>query len=209
MFRTTRLQRIGCILAAGIALATLSAEVAPAQGLFESFFGNFRRPAPPPRMNSFTDPFGNPDEEARPRREGGSYASYCVRLCDGRYFPLPRGGGNPAQLCQSLCPAASTRIFSGGGIDNASAHDGSRYADLDSAFVYRDKLVAGCTCNGKDPIGLAKIDVKSDPTLRPGDIVATQNGLMAFRTGRNQNAEFTPVDSATLSRERGRFSQVR
>ena len=31
--------------------------------------------------------------------------------------------------------------------------------------------------------------------MRPGDIVATKTGLMAYNGGRKQNASFTPVES--------------
>ena len=54
-----------------------------------------------------------------------------------------------------------------------------RYADLDNAFVYRQKIVEGCSCNGKDSFGLARIDVAADPTLRPGDIVASGDNVKA------------------------------
>src|SRR4029079_15286332 len=131
---------------AAIAIADLWTGPASAQGLFDSLFGSFRRvPAP---ANSYADPFRNGDEAPR-RESGGSYASHCVRLCDGRHFPLPRGVSNPAQLCQQLCPASATKIFQGTGIDGASSPDGRRYADLDNAYLYRDKVVDGCTCNGK------------------------------------------------------------
>ena len=61
-------------------------------------------------------------------------------------------------------------------IDGAVAPNGARYADLDQAFAYRDKTVPNCTCNGKDGLGLARIERPRDPTLRPGDIVATDDG---------------------------------
>ena len=38
--------------------------------------------------------------------------------------------------------------------------------------------MAGCTCNGKDQIGLAPVKIEDDPTLRKGDIVAGENGLL-------------------------------
>lgn len=207
--------RIGILagLAATMAIGIL-ATPASAQGLFDSFFGNFRRPAPPPQMRSFSDPFGNAeDEDERPRRgRSGVYATYCVRLCDGRHFPLSRGDASPAQLCQSLCPAAKTKVFSGSGIDHASAPDGTRYADLDNAFLYRDKLVDGCTCNGTNPMGLATLESRSDPTLKPGDIVATTDGLMAYRGQRDgkRHAAFTPIDRSVLSAEwRRKLSTIR
>jgi hypothetical protein len=88
----------------------------------------------------------------------------------------------PAQLCNAFCPAAKTQIFNGIEIDHAVAASGARYADLDNAFVYRQKLVANCTCNGRDAFGLAKIDVASDPTLRPGDIVSNGDNVKVALT---------------------------
>jgi hypothetical protein len=58
-----------------------------------------------------------------------------------------------------------------------------------------NQLVAGSTCNGRDPFGLARVDVNSDPTLRPGDVVATKGGLVAFTGMKNKVADFTPIDS--------------
>jgi hypothetical protein len=125
--------------------------------------------------------------------------TYCVRLCDGRYFPLSAPAvssrAGPAKMCSALCPAAKTAIFRGGDIDSASGARGERYADLDNAFVYRQKLVPDCTCNGRDAFGLAKIDVDEDPTLQAGDIVATRSGLQVFRGARGAaaRAEFSPI----------------
>ena len=59
------------------------------------------------------------------------------------------------------------------------------------AGVIPDALVANCTCNGKNAMGLAPYDLPTDPTLRPGDIVATKNGLMTY-TG-NPAQAYTPV----------------
>ena len=109
------------------------------------------------------------------RAETGPASAYCVRTSDGFYFPVrSQAGLSAADACHAFCPASRTRLYSGGGIDNAVAADGSRYADLDTAFLYRKQLVADATCNGRDRFGLARIDVKTDPTLRPGDIVATR-----------------------------------
>ena len=106
--------------------------------------------------------------------------AYCVRLCDGRYFPIQRhANANPVQLCNAFCPAAKTQVFNGSQIDHAYAGNGARYADIDNAFVYREKIVDNCTCNGKDSFGLARIDISADPTLRQGDIVATGDNVKA------------------------------
>ena len=116
-----------------------------------------------------------------------------MRTCDGHFFPVQAHAGlSAADSCHSFCPASQTRLYSGGGIDHAVAADGSRYADLDNAFVYRKQLVAGCTCNGRDPFGLARMDVNSDPTLRPGDVVATKTGLVAFTGMKNKVSPLPP-----------------
>jgi len=132
---------------------------------------------------------------------GGRYVAFCVRLCDGQHFPLDHSANaTPVETCRAMCPTAKTKIYYGNEIDHAVAHDGTRYADLDTAFVYRSHLVANCTCNGKDAFGLSHIDVNSDPTLRPGDIVSTANGPMAFAGRRPGHvADFTSVDPATLA----------
>ena len=75
---------------------------------------------------------------------------------------------------------------------------GERYADSENAFAYRKALRADCTCNGRDPAGLAPVDLALDTSLRPGDVIATTDGLVAYsgvRVGNDQTAEFTPVAS--------------
>jgi len=122
--------------------------------------------------------------------------AFCVRSCDGRYFPLTRGGASPAQMCQAFCPASATKVFYGSSIDGATAATGERYADSDSAYAYRKALRADCTCNGRDPAGLAPIDLALDNSLRPGDVIATSDGLVAYsgvRVGNDLAPDFTPV----------------
>jgi hypothetical protein len=196
-------------IAAGIlSLGALTLSVstpASAQNIFERIFGGLRRAveAPSrPEVPAFADPLTslgnaiNPPQQRQLRAETGPNRAFCVRTCDGHFFPVQAHGGmTAAESCNAFCPATQTRLFSGGNIDTASASDGSRYEDLDNAFVYRKQLVAGCTCNGRDTFGLAQIDVKADQTLRQGDIVATKTGLAAFTGMKNKVAEFTPVQS--------------
>jgi hypothetical protein len=195
--------RQGAVLFVTLALL---ASVGPASGagLLEMLFGGGRRaPPPPPSPTPFfqglADAFGSPESgERRPDR--GPSMAYCVRLCDGQPFPVQTVGGSPAQVCSSSCPAAQTKVFSGSGVEYAVASDGKRYADLPNAFAYRKKSVAGCTCNGRTVGGLVPLDVKTDQTLRAGDLVATNNGVVAFKGMKNQTAEFTPVQ--------GKLSQI-
>lgn len=133
----------------------------------------------------------------------GAEAVFCARLCDGFFFPLSREAkAKPEKICSALCPASDTKVFEGSNIDEATAADGSRYETLKTAFRYRKELVADCTCNGKNVFGLAKIDIKSDPTLQVGDIVVRANGLSVYAGTRgrrhHRTARFTPVRKSSL-----------
>ena len=121
-----------------------------------------------------------------------------MRSCDGKYFPLVGGAASPAQMCQAFCPASPTKVFFGSRIDSAYAASGERYTDSETAFAYRKALRADCTCNGHNPGGLAPVDLTLDGSLRPGDILATADGLVAYsgiRVGHDRTPDFTPVAS--------------
>jgi hypothetical protein len=191
------------VLSLGLLMLALSTP-APAQGIFERIFGGLRQavegPArAPANISAFADPstsLGNAIDQPQQRADIGPGRAFCVRSCDGHFFPVQaRAGLSAAESCSAFCPASKTRLYSGSAIDTAVANDGSRYADLDNAFVYRKQLVAGCTCNGRDHFGLARMDVNADPTLRPGDVVATKSGLVAFTGAKNKVADFTPIDT--------------
>jgi hypothetical protein len=101
-------------------------------------------------------------------------------------------------MCQAFCPASTTKVFFGSSIDGAYSQSGERYADSENAFAYRKALRADCTCNGREPAGLAPVDLTLDSSLKAGDVIATTDGLVAYtgvRLGMDQTAEFTPVAS--------------
>jgi len=176
-----------------------------AEGLFDFLFGGVQKQQTrqaPAQANFFADPFGT-NQPAHPApattRVAGSGPAFCVRSCDGKYFPLTiRGNASPVQTCQAFCPASVTKVFYGSNIDSAAAGNGERYADSENAYAYRKALRADCTCNGRSPSGLAPVDLTLDTSLRSGDVVATTDGLVAYtgvRLGADQTAEFTPVAS--------------
>ena len=180
----------------------LSPGIAAGEGLFDFLFGALNRSQQPQRpiapQGMFADP-NNPQAPQQPRSAtaGGSGSAFCVRSCDGRYFPLMRAA-SPVQMCQAFCPASPTRVYFGASIDDAIAANGEHYADSDNAFAYRKALRADCTCNGRDPAGLAPVDLALDSSLRPGDVVATTDGLVAYsgpRGGGSPTADFTPVST--------------
>jgi hypothetical protein len=179
------------ILVAATALAGTFAFAprASAEGLFDFFFGGSQKQQQqqqaPPQASFFADPFGLNQQPATPPRPVASVSgpAFCVRSCDGRYFPLMRSNASPVAICQAFCPASATKVFYGSSIDGATSATGERYADSENAFAYRKALRAGCTCNGRDPAGLAPV-------------IATANGLVAYsgvKTANGQTAEFTPV----------------
>ena len=190
--RQSRLsRRVKCILVTSITVTTLvtSVATASAQNIFEALFGRLWSSP----VTSYADPNAPlPNPEAA-RSEGG--VAYCVRLCDGRYFPIQRhSGASSAQTCSAFCPASATNIYNGNSIAHAVAPDGKRYSELATAFSYREKIIPGCTCNGRDAFGLVNTPVADDPTLRAGDIVATNAGLMAYNGGTN-GSTFTPIST--------------
>lgn len=201
------------LTALSAAVLTITVQQANA-GFLDRLFGAITRTFAPPseRPPDVLSPAPPPGGDMRLRPEAGPRSAYCVRTCDGHYFPVQaQANMSAAQMCQTFCPAAETKLFAGGGIDYAVAPDGTHYRDLPNAFLYRKQLVAGCTCNGKDAFGLARLNLNNDPTLAPGDIVGTEKGL-ATVTGRNQNGpQFTTIDPSRVFPQvsRGRNAETR
>jgi Protein of unknown function (DUF2865) len=202
----------------GAILAALALGVAPgaqARDFFTSFFNSSfdnpaasqQRPEPStalPFASPGGDLFGSPAEPARPRVSYGGGQAYCVRTCDGRYFPITAGDGQSrAASCNNFCPASETKVVYGSTIDHAATESGKSYSELPNAFRYRNEIVAGCTCNGKDQIGLAPVRIEDDPTLRKGDIIASGGGLMIAGRGaekRGASLTMSPVPPSVRSR---------
>ena len=180
------------VMLSGIAALATAAQ---AQDFFSQLFGGFGRGRPP--VIRFPFPDDNAPPQVERQRYGGGGQAYCVRTCDGRYFPLPNSdNASRAATCSNFCPASETKVVYGGAIDDAATETGKPYSELPNAFRFRNEIVAGCTCNGKDPVGLASVKIEDDPTLRKGDIVAGENGLLvAGRSADRRGAElnFSPA----------------
>ena len=211
-----------------LGLLALSAAEAPAQSLFGSIFESLgirqQRPAEPapqayaPAQPGFDERYPAPDARYdRPAADvgiSGGGATHCIRLCDGRHFPVPRSAGAvpPAKMCNALCPAAQTKVLFGSDPMRSAAADGTRYEDLPNASVYRERIVPNCSCTGKGPGGLAQIDIESDPTLRSGDVVATASGLAIFAgTGAypHRKADFTPISARIAGDLKRKLSELK
>jgi len=200
--RSESLKWYAAVLFGALSTALLVAAPQPASaGIFDFLFGGAHEQATPPPVDAYAEP-GASTLSVAPVGGTGRFVAFCVRLCDGQHFPLAHmANATPVETCRAMCPASKTKVFFGSEIDHAVAQDGGRYANLDNAFVYRQRLVPKCTCNGKDAFGLARFDLSSDPTLRPGDIVATKDGFVAYAGKRGQANAFTPVDAKTITAE--------
>lgn len=167
------------VVAAIAGPVALAPETSSAENLLDFLFGGGQKQHNQPSL--FGNIFNNNPQPAPPRPVAASTGpAFCVRSCDGKYFPLMRSAASPAQLCQAFCPASPTKIFFGSNIDNAYAATGERYADSENAFAYRKALRADCTCNGQNPAGLAPVDLAMDGSLRSGDVLATADGNVAY-----------------------------
>jgi hypothetical protein len=197
--------RISTIAGAIGLAAIVCGTAAPASaGFFDQLFGGLTRHIRPPevfrelpQMSPIPGDRVAPQGGAnwRARGEGGPRTAFCVRTCDGHYFPVQANAQySAAQMCSAFCPASETKLYSGSGIDHAVGADGQPYSELPNAYAYRKQLVANCTCNGKDVFGVARLAADSDPTLQRGDVVATRHGMMAV-TAKNENGvQFSTAD---------------
>jgi hypothetical protein len=191
-------------IGAAAMLCVSLASAAQAQDFFSNLFGGFGRSRAPVIRMPFGDEGGPFVQRGEGRRYGGGGQAFCVRICDGRHFPVT-GSDNQSKAasCSSLCPASETKVVYGSSIDDAATDNGKPYSEMSNAFRYRNELVSGCTCNGKDALGLAQVKIENDPTLRKGDIVAGENGLLvAGRSADRRGAElnFSPASDRIKAR---------
>ncbi len=153
--------RSGAVVLCGIATLGLT-RTAKAQDFFAALFNSFGGGQPPViRM-----PFANEGENIpyvrrsvpRVRSSSSGQAStggqaFCVRTCDGRYFPITGPSQESlAATCSSFCPASETKIVSGGNIDSATTDNGKSYSELPNAFRYRNEIVAGLYLQWQEPV---------------------------------------------------------
>ncbi|MCC3243965.1 DUF2865 domain-containing protein [Methylocystis sp. WRRC1] len=196
-----RIRPIFAAIAAGLAVAFLLAPAeGQAEGLFDFLFGPDPTPArpsaPPPRAPRDSAPsrrasahkgavgelrFAKPGEGG-PGQGEPSTGGYCVRICDGYYFPLIKSTrATRQQSCEFACPSAPMEIYDGGSIETARNYKGERYTALKTAFAFRDKASVNCSCNDpKSSAAFFERTALTDPTLHSGDIVVEANGAFVY-----------------------------
>ena len=99
------------------------------------------------------------------RAEMAGPAAFCVRALRRPLLPDPaQWGVTPGADLQLVLPGQPRpRSTTAAASSMRSPPDGKRYAELSTAFVYREKIVPGCTCNGKDAFGLVNTPVRGRP----------------------------------------------
>jgi hypothetical protein len=105
--------------------------------------------------------------------------AFCVRSCDGYFFPLsvrPGRRGEADRMCQALCPAVETKAYfrEGGGIEGARREDGTTYGELPNAGLFRKAYSAACTCRKPgQALRTGLSEVEDLIARKPDDIVVT------------------------------------
>lgn len=162
-------------------------------GFFSLFGGGNRRHLPeitvrPGENDRGTASVSEQSRSASGENVGGPRA-FCVRTCDGFFFPMgpaTSGGARQAQQesCTAMCPGAEVALYSvsrQGSIEEAVNARGQTYAALRTAFRFRQGLERACSCQGAAANGLARLPITHDVTLRAGDVVVTETGVQVFR----------------------------
>ncbi|MGI3903825.1 MAG: DUF2865 domain-containing protein [Janthinobacterium lividum] len=162
----------------------------------------------------------NPDavpapEAPAPLQASRSPVVMCVRQCDGAYYPLANDVpsdrlGDMDRLCQAQCPAATSSAYAGRDSDDiagATATDGTRYADLSTAFQFRKSSTSTCACRAPKQ-SWAEALAGAEAMLEPhkGDVTVTP--ALAAEMARPVSpptGSIPPLKSST-SRKTGRKS---
>lgn len=109
--------------------------------------------------------------------EVGGYRTFCVRTCDGYFFPMSPSSSRSdlardAQNCRTGCPGTETMLYYHDGNEEeagkmVSAASGTEYRDLPNAFLYKSETAqpaAGCSCGFK-PQGFTVVAGGSTQTV--------------------------------------------
>lgn len=209
---------------------------APQEGIFARLFGA-------PVRDRRSEPSLAYWNEVEPRRAGrersvrlegsesglrsGTVRTFCVRTCDGYYFPMSpsstRGDmDRDEQNCRAACPGAETSLYyHENGAEDAEAMisrgKGLRYAALKTAFVYRESSTLKsqqCTCSvqpgasgitesrelrGTQDVASAPLPAsRPDPVSDP-ETLANADGYLSADSIRNLLSRGESVDAETRS----------
>ncbi len=139
----------------------------------------------------------------------------CVRQCDGAYYPLATDVpsdrlGDMDRLCQAQCPAAASTAYAGRDSDDiagATATDGTRYADLSTAFQFRKSSTSTCACRAPNQ-SWAEALAGAEAMLEPhkGDVTVTPALAAEMARPVSPPTGSIPPSKSSTSRKTGRKS---
>jgi hypothetical protein len=187
---------------------TIVASYAPFGGYFPTEITEPRQPrrkAAQPRSSSVKLSLAAPERFRG--FSGTGNVTYCVRTCDGFYFPLSTATGSDRTdeaACNQLCPKAETKLFVSQGttdIDDAIGRtNGKTYASLANAFSYRKAIDKSCSCSDNGYGLVTSLPLSRDSSLRVGDIIMTKTGMKIFSGGNlpYRDASFTAISGNGL-----------
>jgi hypothetical protein len=120
---------------------------------------------------------------------------FCVRTCDGYFFPLIKSTkATRQQSCELACPSAPMEIYDGSSIETARNYKGQRYSALNVAFAFRDRAKSSCTCNDpQSSQAFFERTARNDPTLQSGDILVEDTGAFVY-----SGAKLVPLSNASF-----------
>ncbi|MDR6954224.1 hypothetical protein J2X65_003592 [Ancylobacter sp. 3268] len=116
--------------------------------------------------------------------KSSNYRTVCVRTCDGFFFPISYAAtaakfASDEAMCQRQCPGTEARLFvyrnPGEDIESAVSVSGQTYMSLPNALLYKKQYSAACSCRPAGKSWAQALSSDTDPTLRKGDIVVTED----------------------------------
>jgi Protein of unknown function (DUF2865) len=125
----------------------------------------------------------NPSGQAEVYGPTGSFATMCVRTCDGYFFPVsPNSSAGDFERdqknCEATCPGTEVQLYYRAADSDdtdamTSIADGSPYMSLPNAYVYKDSSkprIAACGCKGAmvDP-NFSVVGGETEPETAPAE----------------------------------------
>lgn len=136
-----------------------------AQGFLQSLFGGGHQARPrmmPPRRGFNARRYSPHNQngpwwqyrQSRPHNRTGRFTAMCVRMCDGYYWPMSdrtsRGKFyDLARRCEDSCNTEAKLFYLPAysrDVRHMTDLTGRAYEHIDTAFLYRKKLVKSCSC---------------------------------------------------------------
>ncbi|WP_036290612.1 DUF2865 domain-containing protein [Methylosinus sp. PW1] len=137
---------------------------------------------------------GEPERSVYTETAAGG-RSYCVRECDGYFFPVglyssANDTASHQRACGRLCPGARTTLYvMRGGSDKmedaVAARGGATYGRLMASLQRKNEGEKDmeCSCHAGQTNESSIEAIYLDPTLRRGDAVMTTHGVEIFHGG--------------------------